>query len=77
MTKQEAIEILEQDCPKRPQKLWSVKRKEAVKMAIEALEEKSAEPVGCDGCVHERYGFQCCDACSRAYLDRYVGGEAV
>ena len=37
MTKDEAIRILEQICPKRPQKLWSVKRKEAVKMAIEAL----------------------------------------
>lgn len=37
MTKQEAIRILEQSCPKRPQNLWSIKRKEAVKMAIEAL----------------------------------------
>lgn len=37
MTKAEAIRILEQSCPKRPQKLWSIKRKEAVKMAIEAL----------------------------------------
>ena len=37
MTKAEAIRILEQICPKRPQKLWSVKRKEAVDMAIEAL----------------------------------------
>lgn len=39
MTKQEAIKILEKICPKRPQKLWSIKRKEAVKMAIEALSE--------------------------------------
>lgn len=49
MTKAEAIRILEQSCPKRPQKLWSVKRKEAVKMAIEALKsfENDTETKSC------------------------------
>ena len=52
MTAQEAIEILEQICPKRPQKLWSVKRKEAVKMAIEAL-QRGLENVNADSCSEE------------------------
>jgi len=51
MTKAEAIRILEQSCPKRPQKLWSIERKEAVKMAIEALEVGHAQ---CNDC-HYRY----------------------
>ena len=76
MTKAEAIRILEQSCPKRPQKLWSIKRKEAVKMAIEALKKQDDEPDGCYGCVHERHGNQVCDACARSYLDRYVGGDS-
>lgn len=41
MTRQEAIRILEQYCPKRPQKLWSIELKEAVTLAIEVL---SAQP---------------------------------
>lgn len=49
MTTQEAIRILEQSCPKRPQKLWSIKRKEAVKMAIEAL-QRGLENVVADSC---------------------------
>ena len=49
MTIAEAIRILEQSCPKRPQKLWSIKRKEAVKMAIEAL-QRGLENVNADSC---------------------------
>lgn len=58
MTKDEAIRILEKSCPKRPQKLWSIRRKEAVKMAIEAL---SAQPeiVRCKDCKHYNAGFEC------------------
>ena len=56
MTIDEAIKELELICPKRPQKLWSVKRKEAVAMAIKALKnmkimcsfDRDSEEYDCD-----------------------------
>lgn len=73
MTNREALEVIERlgvDSRGYP------KLKEAINMAIEALEKQDDEPVGCYGCVHERHGNQVCDACARSCLDRYVGGDS-
>jgi hypothetical protein len=52
---------------------------DACDMAIKALDEKSTEPVGCDGCIWDNSNGELleCRLCSRIHLDRYVNGETI